>query len=57
MAQEVEAAGLDAVWVTDHPFPYVEPGKAGHQAIDPFVLLGFLAGATEPPCGCTSTSS
>ncbi len=47
IARAVEDAGLDAVWVTDHPFPYVEPGKAGHQAIDPFVLLGFLAGATS----------
>jgi probable F420-dependent oxidoreductase len=47
IARAVEHGGLDAVWVTDHPFPYVEPGKAGHQAIDPFVLLGFLAGATE----------
>jgi probable F420-dependent oxidoreductase len=46
IALAVERAGLDAVWVTDHPFPYVEPGKAGHQAIDPFVLLGYLAGAT-----------
>ncbi|MBM3676630.1 MAG: TIGR03619 family F420-dependent LLM class oxidoreductase [Actinobacteria bacterium] len=47
VARAVESAGLDAVWVTDHPFPYVEKGKAGHQAIDPFVLLGFVAAATE----------
>jgi probable F420-dependent oxidoreductase len=47
VARAVEREGLHAVWVTDHPFPYVEPGKAGHQALDPFVLLGFLAGATE----------
>lgn len=47
VARAVERAGLHAVWVTDHPFPHVEPGKAGHQALDPFVLLGFLAGATQ----------
>lgn len=46
VAQAVERSGLHAVWVTDHPFPYVEPGKAGHQALDPFALLGYLAGAT-----------
>lgn len=46
LAQAVEAAGLDAVAATDHPFPYTEPGRVGHQALDPFVLLGYLAQAT-----------
>lgn len=47
IAHAVERAGLDACWATDHPFPYVERGKAGHQALDPFVLLGYVAAATE----------
>ena len=46
-AQMAEAAGLDAVAATDHPFPYTAPGRAGHQALDPFVLFGFLAQATS----------
>ncbi|WP_169542151.1 TIGR03619 family F420-dependent LLM class oxidoreductase [Solirubrobacter soli] len=46
LAQAVEAAGLDAVAATDHPFPYTAPGRAGHQALDPFVLFGYLAQAT-----------
>jgi probable F420-dependent oxidoreductase len=47
LARAVEAAGLHAVAATDHPFPYTEPGRAGHQALDPFVLFGYLAQATE----------
>ena len=47
LARAVEAAGLDAIAATDHPFPYTEPGRAGHQALDPFVLFGFLAQATR----------
>jgi probable F420-dependent oxidoreductase len=47
LAQAVEAAGLDAIAATDHPFPYTEPGRAGHQALDPFVLFGYLAHATR----------
>jgi len=46
-AQAAEAAGLDAVAATDHPFPATAPGRAGHQALDPFVLFGFLAQATR----------
>jgi probable F420-dependent oxidoreductase len=47
LAQAAERAGLDACAVTDHPFPAVGPGEAGHQALDPFVLLGHLSAATE----------
>jgi alkanesulfonate monooxygenase SsuD/methylene tetrahydromethanopterin reductase-like flavin-dependent oxidoreductase (luciferase family) len=55
----VEAAGFHAVWVSDHPLPYdlsmlassgVSEGplrydmrNAGHQAWDPFTVLGWLA--------------
>jgi probable F420-dependent oxidoreductase len=46
-ARMVERTGLDACSVTDHPFPVVQEGRAGHQALDPFVLLGYIAAATE----------
>lgn len=46
-ARAVEATGLHACSVTDHPFPVDHVGRAGHQAHDPFVLLGYLAAATE----------
>ena len=42
-----EAAGYDAVFVTDHPFPsakYIQRG--GHHSLDPFVSLSFAAAAT-----------
>jgi probable F420-dependent oxidoreductase len=42
-----EAAGFDAVFVTDHPFPsdrWLATG--GHHALDPFVALSFAAAAT-----------
>ncbi len=47
MARAAEAAGFDAVSVTDHPFPparWVAAG--GHHALDPFVALSFAAAAT-----------
>ncbi|MCU1389354.1 MAG: putative F420-dependent oxidoreductase, Rv2161c family [Ilumatobacteraceae bacterium] len=47
VSQRAEAAGYDAVFVTDHPFPsakYVAHG--GHHSIDPFVALSFAAAAT-----------
>lgn len=47
MARAIEAAGLDACFVTDHPFPsdaFIEGG--GHHALDPFVALSFAAAAT-----------
>src|SRR6185503_9841155 len=42
-----EAAGFDAVFVTEHPFPddrWLATG--GHHALDPFVALAFAAAAT-----------
>lgn len=47
MARAAEAAGLDAVAVTDHPAPparWVAAG--GHHSVDPFVALSFAAAAT-----------
>ncbi len=47
MAQAMEAAGVDACYVTDHPAPSAEWLHAnGHDAIDPFVALTFVAAAT-----------
>jgi probable F420-dependent oxidoreductase len=47
MARAAEAAGFDAVFVTDHPFPDDEWLNAGgHHALDPFVALAFAAAAT-----------
>ena len=48
MAAAVEAAGLDAVFVTDHPAPddrWLEGG--GHHAQEPLVALAFAAAATR----------
>ena len=47
LAQGIETAGLDAVWLTDHPFPKVGPGRPGHRSLDPFSTGGYLAAATE----------
>lgn len=47
MAAAVEAAGLGAVFVTDHPAPddrWLEGG--GHHAQEPLVALAFAAAAT-----------
>jgi probable F420-dependent oxidoreductase len=47
LAAAAEAAGYDAVFVTEHPAPersWLDTG--GHQALDPFVALGFAAAAT-----------
>ncbi len=46
-ATAVEAAGIDALTLTDHPAPskkWLERG--GHATIDPFVGLGFCAAVT-----------
>lgn len=46
-AAAAEAAGFDACYVTEHPFPadsWLERG--GHHALDPFVSLGVAAAAT-----------
>jgi probable F420-dependent oxidoreductase len=48
MAQSAEAAGFDAVYVTEHPFPPDDwMATGGHHALDPFVALSFAAAATE----------
>jgi probable F420-dependent oxidoreductase len=47
VARAAEAAGFDAVFVTEHPFP--EDGwmaTGGHHALDPFVTLMAAAAAT-----------
>jgi probable F420-dependent oxidoreductase len=47
MARAAEAAGFDAVFVTEHPFPgdaWLAHG--GHHALDPLVALSFAAAAT-----------
>jgi probable F420-dependent oxidoreductase len=47
VSRSAEAAGYDAVFVTDHPFPserYIARG--GHHSLDPFVALSFAASAT-----------
>jgi probable F420-dependent oxidoreductase len=47
MARAAEAAGFDAVFVTDHPFPddaWLAGG--GHHALDPLVALAYAAAAT-----------
>lgn len=47
VARAAEAAGFDAVFVTEHPFP--EDGwmaSGGHHALDPFVTLAVAAAAT-----------
>src|SRR5262245_18971783 len=47
MARAVEAAGFDACFVTDHPFPNDRwLASGGHHALDPFVALSFAAAAT-----------
>ncbi len=46
-SRAAEAAGFDAVAVTDHPFPEDEWMRSGgHHALDPFVPLSFAAAAT-----------
>ena len=48
MARAMEAAGIDAAYVTDHPAPdaaWLRQGM-GHDALDPFTAFGFVAAAT-----------
>lgn len=48
MASALEAAGFDACYVTEHPFPPDEwLAGGGHHALDPFVTLSLAAAATE----------
>jgi probable F420-dependent oxidoreductase len=47
-ARAAEAAGLDGVAFTDHPAPSQKWLSAGgHDALDPFAALSFVAGVTE----------
>ncbi|WP_419993152.1 TIGR03619 family F420-dependent LLM class oxidoreductase [Streptomyces boninensis] len=47
MARAAEAAGFDAVFVTDHPFPDdAWLARGGHHTVDPLVTLSFAAAAT-----------
>jgi alkanesulfonate monooxygenase SsuD/methylene tetrahydromethanopterin reductase-like flavin-dependent oxidoreductase (luciferase family) len=48
IARGAERVGFDALSLTEHPVPgakWLESG--GHQSLDPFVALGFVAAATE----------
>ena len=48
MARAMEAAGIDACYLTDHPAPSAEWLHAnGHDALDPFTALGFVAASTN----------
>jgi probable F420-dependent oxidoreductase len=48
VAAAAEAAGFDAVFVTEHPFPEDSwMASGGHHALDPFVVLSFAAAATS----------
>jgi probable F420-dependent oxidoreductase len=47
-AQTAEAAGFDGIGFTDHPAPshrWLQAG--GHDALDPFAALAFVAAVTE----------
>lgn len=47
MARAMEGAGIDACYLTDHPAPSAEWLHAnGHDALDPFTTLGFIAAST-----------
>jgi probable F420-dependent oxidoreductase len=48
MAQAMEAAGIGACYLTDHPAPDAQWLHAnGHDALDPFTSLGFIAASTS----------
>jgi probable F420-dependent oxidoreductase len=48
MARAVEKAGADACYITDHPAPSAAwRSKGGHDALDPFAALAFVAAATD----------
>jgi probable F420-dependent oxidoreductase len=48
IAVAAEAAGFDAVFVTDHPIPSPDFDRVGgHHSFDPFVTLAFVAGVTS----------
>lgn len=48
VAVRAEAAGFDAIALTEHPVPGARwLGAGGHQSLDPFVALGFAAARTS----------
>jgi alkanesulfonate monooxygenase SsuD/methylene tetrahydromethanopterin reductase-like flavin-dependent oxidoreductase (luciferase family) len=50
VAAAAEAAGFSGIGFTDHPAPtqrWLESG--GHDALDPFVTMGFAAAHTTTP--------
>ena len=48
LAEAIAAAGFDACWVTEHPFPSDEwMATGGHHSLDPFVALTAAAVATK----------
>lgn len=48
VARAAEAAGFEAISLTEHPIPGARwLAHGGHQSLDPFVALGFAAAATE----------
>ena len=48
VARAAEAAGFEALALTEHPIPGARwLHNGGHQSLDPFVALGFAAAATE----------
>ena len=48
IACAAERAGFDALSLTEHPVPGARwLASGGHQSLDPFVALGFVAAATE----------
>lgn len=50
MAAAMEAAGIHACYVTDHPAPSVEwlhAAGLGHDALDPFAALAFVGAASS----------
>ncbi len=47
MGRALEAAQVDACYLTDHPAPSAEWLRAnGHDALDPFTAFGFVAAST-----------
>lgn len=49
MAAAAETAGFDSVYVTDHPIPDADWLRTpfGHDTLDPFTALAFIAAASE----------
>jgi len=48
MARALEAANVEACFITDHPVPGVEWLRAdGHDALDPFTALAFVAASSS----------